>query len=103
MFPLTIFGFVVDGWVLFGFAAQFLFFLRMLVQWISSERAGKSVIPIAYWYLSFVGNTMLIVYAIKIKDPVFSTGQFIGFIYYSRNIFLARKGSSDTNATNETQ
>ncbi|TSC69119.1 MAG: Lipid A biosynthesis-like [Parcubacteria group bacterium Gr01-1014_70] len=87
---MSLFGFIIDGWVLIGFAAQFIFFLRMLVQWISSERQRKSVIPIAYWYLSIVGNIMLFVYALHIKDPVFTIGQTIGLVYYSRNIYLAR-------------
>ena len=36
-----------DFWLAFGLVAQLLFTARFLVQWISSERAGRSVIPIA--------------------------------------------------------
>jgi lipid-A-disaccharide synthase-like uncharacterized protein len=42
----------LDWWVLLGFAAQALFTMRFLVQWIASERAGHSVIPVAFWMFS---------------------------------------------------
>ncbi|HEY0440100.1 MAG TPA: lipid-A-disaccharide synthase N-terminal domain-containing protein, partial [Xanthobacteraceae bacterium] len=34
-----------DAWVAIGFLAQALFSARFLVQWIASERAGRSVLP----------------------------------------------------------
>ena len=36
----------LDGWVLLGFVAQGFFTARFAVQWIASERAGKSVVPL---------------------------------------------------------
>ena len=39
----------LDWWVLLGLIAQGLFTMRFLVQWIASERAGHSVIPLAFW------------------------------------------------------
>ena len=33
-----------DFWLAFGLVAQLLFTARFLVQWISSERAGRSVV-----------------------------------------------------------
>ena len=42
-------------WVyLLGIAAQSFFGVRVLVQWIASERAGKVLSPGAYWVLSLV-------------------------------------------------
>ena len=78
-------------WVAFGFAAQLLFFLRFLVQWIASERAGKSVMPTAFWYLSLSGGVMLFTYAIYRRDPVFIAGQSLGVLIYVRNIVLINK------------
>ncbi|MCK4284044.1 MAG: lipid-A-disaccharide synthase N-terminal domain-containing protein, partial [Candidatus Brocadiae bacterium] len=46
-------------WVLFGFCAQAAFTARFLIQWIASERRGKSYVPIAFWYLSLLGGAML--------------------------------------------
>lgn len=79
-----------DKWLLIGFAAQGMFFMRFVVQWISSERAGKSVVPVAFWYFSLFGGVMLLVYAIHRKDPVFILGQGLGLIIYARNLFLIR-------------
>ena len=36
-------------WVVFGFAAQLMFTARFLLQWIASERAKDSVMPVAFW------------------------------------------------------
>ncbi len=94
IFPFSIFGFVIDGWTLFGFLAQIVFFLRMLVQWISSEARGKSVIPVSYWYLSLIGGVLVFIYAVARRDAVITLGQFIAFSIYARNIFLYRKEKS---------
>ena len=57
-------------WVCTGFMGQMLFTMRFLVQWISSERANRSVIPVAYWYFSVLGGLVLLSYAIWRRDPV---------------------------------
>lgn len=83
-----------DYWVLFGFSAQFIFFLRFFVQWISSEKQKRSIIPMSFWYLSIIGSLMILVYAIKLRDPVFITGQFLALFIYIRNIVLKRKSEA---------
>ncbi len=80
-----------DIWLFIGFFAQGLFFMRFFVQWISSELKGKSVVPIAFWYFSLSGGTMLLIYAIHRKDPVFILGQGLGLIIYIRNLVLIKK------------
>ncbi len=75
-------------WLGVGFGAQVMFSLRFLVQWIASERAQRSVVPEAFWYLSFAGGSMLLIYAIYRLDPVFILGQATGIFIYSRNIYL---------------
>ncbi|MBI5019048.1 lipid-A-disaccharide synthase N-terminal domain-containing protein [Candidatus Gottesmanbacteria bacterium] len=84
-----------DGWVIFGFLAQFIFFLRFAVQWWASEKEKKSVIPISFWYLSIVGSVMILVYAIKREDIVFITAQFLALFIYVRNIMLRKKENTD--------
>jgi len=74
--------------VLFGFAGQFIFFLRFAVQWFASERRGRSHIPIAFWYLSLVGGAMSFVYALLKPDLVFMTAQGLGLLIYIRNLML---------------
>lgn len=78
-------------WVLFGFLGQFVFFLRFVLQWICSEREGKSIVPVGFWYLSIFGAMMIFIYAFYRKDPVFLAGQGIAMLIYVRNLMLIRK------------
>lgn len=71
-----------------GFAGQALFFMRFFVQWIHSERHGRSLIPVAFWYFSLGGSALLLVYAILRRDIVFTVGQVTGFAIYIRNLLL---------------
>jgi len=78
----------LDWWVILGFIAQLLFTARFVVQWIASERAGKSVIPLAFWLFSIGGGALLLVYALYRKDPVFIAGQAFSFFVYARNLYF---------------
>jgi lipid-A-disaccharide synthase-like uncharacterized protein len=75
-------------WVLIGFLGQGLFMSRFLVQWLASEKVGRSVVPVAFWYFSVGGGVILLIYAIYKKDPVFISGQALGLIVYARNLYL---------------
>ncbi len=74
--------------LILGFLGQGLFFGRFFVQWIASERQGKSVVPLAFWYFSMGGGALLLIYALFKKDPVFILGQGGGLIIYMRNLYL---------------
>lgn len=76
------------GLLVLGFVAQGLFTARFLVQWIVSERAGKSVVPVAFWLLSVLGGGLLLAYAVLRRDPVFILGQAGGLLIYLRNLYL---------------
>jgi lipid-A-disaccharide synthase-like uncharacterized protein len=78
----------LDWWVVLGFAAQAMFSARFLVQWIASERAGRSVIPLAFWTFSIAGGVLLLAYALYRKDPVFIAGQAFGVFVYMRNLYF---------------
>lgn len=78
-------------WLAIGFAGQALFSARFIVQWIMSERVGKSVIPLAFWLFSVAGGVTLLAYAIHRADPVIIAGQAGGLIVYARNLWLIRK------------
>ncbi len=75
-------------WLSVGFGAQLMFSMRFIVQWIVSEKARISIVPEAFWYFSFVGGAMLLIYAIYRMDPVFILGQGMGLFIYSRNIYF---------------
>jgi len=84
---------LVDSWfgvwlALFGLLAQGVFMSRMLVQWIASERAKKSVMPVAFWWLSLGGAVMLLVYGVMRNDVVIISAQVFGLIIYARNLKL---------------
>ena len=77
-------------WVIFGLGAQLMFTGRFLVQWIASERARRSVMPVAFWYFSLAGGVMLLTYSLYRRDPVFILGQGFGVVIYARNLWLIR-------------
>ena len=77
-----------DGWVLLGFVAQGFFTMRFVVQWIASERARRSVIPVAFWFFSIGGGALLLVYSLYRRDPVFIAGQGLGLLVYVRNLYF---------------
>ena len=79
----------LDWWVALGLVAQFMFTMRFVVQWIASERAQRSVIPFAFWTFSLGGGSLLLVYAIYRKDPVFIAGQALSTFIYIRNLQFA--------------
>jgi lipid-A-disaccharide synthase-like uncharacterized protein len=81
-------------WLAIGLVGQGLFSLRFLVQWISSERERRSVIPVAFWYLSIAGSLTLFAYATHRRDLVFMVGQAAGIVIYARNLALVRAGRS---------
>ncbi|MGN6570936.1 MAG: lipid-A-disaccharide synthase N-terminal domain-containing protein [Pseudolabrys sp.] len=83
----------VDWGILIGYVAQIMFAMRFVVQWIASERAGRSVVPTAFWVFSIGGGFMLLAYAIYRRDPVFIIGQAFGVFVYLRNLqFVMRHG-----------
>ncbi|MFS8038193.1 lipid-A-disaccharide synthase N-terminal domain-containing protein [Xanthobacter sp. AM11] len=78
-----------DWWVALGFVAQFMFTMRFVVQWIASEKAQRSVIPFAFWTFSLGGGSLLLVYALYKRDPVFIAGQALSIFIYLRNLQFA--------------
>lgn len=74
--------------LILGFTGQTMFFMRFFVQWLYSEKHKRSLIPTAFWYFSLGGSSLLLIYAIIRRDPVFMVGQSTGFIIYIRNLRL---------------
>ena len=78
-------------WLVVGLVGQLMFTGRFIVQWIASERAGRSVMPLAFWYFSIFGGTIVLAYGLHKLDPVIILGQVPGVVIYSRNIWLIRR------------
>ena len=74
-----------------SFGGQALFATRFIIQWLSSENAGRSVIPIAFWYFSISGGLVLLTYAIWRQDPVIIAGQSVGVFIYARNLYFIKR------------
>lgn len=77
-----------DLWLVFGLAAQLVFGSRFVLQWIASERAGKSVMPMSFWFLSIAGGVMTLVYGLVRREPVIIFGQGLSTLIYLRNVVL---------------
>ena len=78
-------------WLAIGFLGQAFFTMRFGLQWFASERAKRSVIPVAFWYFSLLGGATLLLYAVHRQDPVFIVGQAAGVFIYLRNLHLIYK------------
>ena len=87
----TLLGFNFDLWSIIGFLGQFFFFMRFFVQWVASERKGKSIIPVSFWYFSVIGTIVLGIYAYARRDIVFLMASFLNIIIYVRNLALIKK------------
>ncbi len=83
-------------WLIVGFLGQGLFSARFILQWLKSERLGRSVIPVAFWYLSIAGGGVLLAYAIHRADPVFIVGQAAGLFIYLRNLYFVLRERGET-------
>lgn len=83
-----------DFWLFFGLIAQLIFTARMVVQWWASERAGRSVVPIAFWVLSLIGGMMTLVYGLQRREAVIIIGQVLAVVIYIRNLMLIYKNKT---------
>ena len=85
-------------WIFIGLFGQLMFTGRFIVQWIASERAGHSVVPVAFWYFSIFGGLVVLAYGLHKVDPVIILGQLPGVLIYSRNLWLIYRDRRDPRA-----
>jgi lipid-A-disaccharide synthase-like uncharacterized protein len=90
----NVFVLQLNWWILVGYVGQALFAMRFVVQWIASERARRSVIPVAFWFFSIGGGALLFVYSLYVRDPVFIIGQGLGLFVYLRNLYFVSRERS---------
>ena len=84
-------------WISFGTFGQLIFFSRWIVQWFYSEKNKSSVIPIAFWWCSFIGGIITLIYSYHIGSFPFMLAQAIGIIVYLRNLLLIYKSQYERN------
>lgn len=84
-------------WIAIGLFGQALFSCRFIIQWITSEKLKRSVIPTAFWYFSIAGSVTLLSYALHKMDPVFIIGQSMGCFIYLRNLYFIFRDQHNIN------
>lgn len=89
------------AWVALGLFGQLLFTGRMLVQWLVSEKRRTSTVPVAFWWLSLGGASMLLAYFIWRRDIVGVLGQGLGWFIYIRNLRMIYRSSAKPNTTTD--
>lgn len=80
-------------WLGVGLLAQVAFSARFLVQWLLSERARRSLLPVHFWIFSVAGAVLLLAYAAHQRDAVIALGQLVGLAIYMRNIELVQRAA----------
>ena len=86
-------------WHILGSVGFFLFASRFWLQWWMAEKAKKSYLPEAFWWVSVFGALIIITYSIKISDSVNLIAPAIGLIPYLRNLMLIQKKRSSRVST----
>ena len=71
-----------------GLIAQFLFSLRLIIQWLFSEKENKVVTPTFFWIVSLIASFLFFMYGYLRNDFAIMLGQFITYYIYIRNLQL---------------
>lgn len=79
-----------DQWYVFaiGLLGNILFSSRLLIQWLLSEKSGKSESPLIFWQISLLASVTFLIYGIFRKDLAIVLGQLMVYFIYIRNIQL---------------
>jgi lipid-A-disaccharide synthase-like uncharacterized protein len=79
----------LNPWKIVGLMGSVMFGSRFVLQWIASERARKSIIPIGFWEISLVGNLLLLSYFVFYRrDSVGIITNLLPLPMYIRNLYL---------------
>jgi lipid-A-disaccharide synthase-like uncharacterized protein len=80
---------VITPWKIVGWSGSAIFSIRFFLQWIASERAKKSIIPIGFWECSVLGSVLALSYfAIYRRDSVGVLMTLAPLPLYIRNLYL---------------
>lgn len=84
---------IAKPWHMLGFFGTLLFASRFWIQWWFSEKAMRSFLGPAFWWISLSGAILALIYALHIRDVITAIGSVTGIIPYLRNLMLLRKTS----------
>jgi len=71
---------------IFGGIATIIFYGRFYLQWYTSERQKRSVVPIGFWYMSSVGALMLFAFGVYTQSAVGTLAYCFNIVIYMRNL-----------------
>ena len=77
------------AWKAVGWLGNAVFFSRFFVQWYATEKRKQVVVPMAFWWLSLAGSTLLLAYGLYRRDSVFIFAYAFTWIPYVRNLVIA--------------
>ena len=80
------------SWTVLGFAAQGLFSMRFLIQWLASEKQKKFVMPIQFWHFSIIGGSLNLIYSLHLWKAPLIFGAIASLFTSTRSYFLHRRG-----------
>ena len=75
-------------WLEIALLGQSLWCSRFVVQWWASERTGQSHFPLAFWWLSLLGNSLLLAYAVHLGYAILIAAYLPGPFVQVRNLVL---------------
>lgn len=78
-------------WLALAVLGQALWSSRFVLQWWASESRGESHFPAHFWWISLVGNLLLLAYALHLRDAVYIAGFVPGPLVQIRNLMLHRE------------
>jgi len=85
----------ITFWTVIGLLGTVTFGGRFVLQWYVSEKLGRSVIPVQFWYLSIIGSLLMLIYSIHLgKVPLILSFLFPSVIYIRNLILLKRAKKS---------
>jgi lipid-A-disaccharide synthase-like uncharacterized protein len=79
------------AWMFCAAVGQAIWSSRFVVQWWESERTGVSHFPRSFWWLSLMGNGLMLAYAVHLGDAIFITAFIPGPLVQVRNLMLQRR------------
>ena len=80
-----------NWWTMFGFIGGGLFSARFLIQWLTTEKHRRLIVPPAFWHCSFWGSVINTVYLLHVdKAPLILMNFFLPFLYLRNLIYLGR-------------
>lgn len=75
-------------WHIIGFIGLLLFSSRFWIQWWFAEKYKQSYLGSSFWWVSLAGESLCLIYFLRIGDPVNFIGPAFGLIPYVRNLVL---------------